>query len=815
MKRRSRHRTFFYREIRTICRWSFRYSYLWILATLVLSVPAFLEVRNLRLDTDLTRLLPQASPAVRWSNELEPVVGDGGYFSLIFEGEDRQQLITAVDTAAAAISAITDVSSVDHHFPVDFISYHRYMLIPVYYLDQMVDLIDEWEIDVNPMVMDLENEVGAAEEAEGDVEIERILRQYGELTDYHEDPEGRIMGMIVRTRQGISNLAGLQQIYARMDEIASEIADELGVWYGIGGSLRNRVSEFDIIIADLRRSGLVSAIAILLTLAVSFRALSVLPIVLFPLGVGLLWSFALVPTLVGNLNTITSFLLMVLFGMGVDYSIHLVKRFQAELLERDAEEALLETFSSTGRSVATSGATTALGLSILAISDFRGFSDFGIIGGSSMLVVLVAMMTVQPAALTFGYRTGMLRARAPGIQHARAFIAPRWATALTAVIVLCGLVATRWLQFDYDFTSLSATVAEADEVKEKERQILPGFFGPAGIYVARDLDTLDGALKVLEEARAAPSSIIGPIRSVRDFAPDPARFQRRMEMITDIKERLSARWVDRIEDPDVVRLIADLKDFVVPPRAASIDELPASLLDPLTARDDSGALVLAVNATGPTRDGRRSMAFTEELYGLQMSEGLRGPTGDKPVIAEILSLVTEEAPNIVMWTLFGVFFLVALDRRSPLQAAQVLLPLIAGLLLTFGIMVTLDWKLNFFNIVVLPAILGIGVDHGDYYRRWRELNRDTALTQAELFEPLTSCTITTVMGYAGMTLAHHPGLRSIGDLAVLGLGCCWITALWLLPGFLRWRERSGQVTSSHIAVAATQNQPDEQVSSSS
>ncbi len=40
-----------------------------------------------------------------------------------------------------------------------------------------------------------------------------------------------------------------------------------------------------------------------------------------------------------------------------------------------------------------------------------------------------------------------------------------------------------------------------------------------------------------------------------------------------------------------------------------------------------------------------------------------------------------------------------------------------------------------------------------------------------------------------MVFAHHPGLRSIGNLALVGLTTTWITALVLLPGLLHWQEQ--------------------------
>jgi hypothetical protein len=36
-----------------------------------------------------------------------------------------------------------------------------------------------------------------------------------------------------------------------------------------------------------------------------------------------------------------------------------------------------------------------------------------------------------------------------------------------------------------------------------------------------------------------------------------------------------------------------------------------------------------------------------------------------------------------------------------------------------------------------------------------------------------------------MILAHHAGLRSIGSVAVLGLVCCLLTGLVVMPGVLR------------------------------
>lgn len=792
-RRASRERTIFYREFRAVCCWSYRHAWAVLALTLLLCIPALLQVRKIGLDTDLTRLLPENSQAVRWSRVLEPVVGDGGYFSIVFENGPTESLRATAAATAERLRELPGLESVEYRYPTEFIDRYKYSLVPSRLLLEMEDEIARWEAEVNPFVDDLG--LGDEDEEEDGEDIadrmETMLQHYRSVPEHHQDPEGEMFGVLLHPNQGISDLGGLRTLYERIRLVVQEEARERGVEASIGGSLRTRVEEFEVIVADVSRTGIIAVIAILATLVISFRSFKVLPVLVFPLGVGLLWSFAFVPTMVGDLNTITSFMLMVLFGMGIDYSIHLVKRFRHELCRRDAEAALIETFTSTGRSVATSGWTTALGLLILAISDFRGFSDFGLIGGAAMTMITVAMLLIMPATLVLGYRLGLVDPRAPRLPSKHLALPPRWAAAaVSALVLISAAAAGLFLTFDYDFANVAPSLEELEAIKEKEQEIYPIFFGPAAIYVAPDLQLLDRALGVLEASRDEPDSVIGSLSSIRDFAPGPGEWQRRLDTLARLQETLSGRWVRRIESEDRQRLIADVLAFTPPPEGRPrVAELPDSIASNLVARDGSGQYVLAVNQSGNPKDGRRTMRFTRELYDLDMPEGILGPTGDKPVLAEILWLVSSEAPLIVVLTFLGVFVLVIIDRRSMAQASWVLVPLVASLLLTFGALMILGWQLNFFNMVVLPALLGLGVDHGvHYYRRWRELHCDTSTTQLELFEPISVATLTTIMGYAGMALANHPGLRSIGNLAIVGLACTWITALVLLPGLLGWRE---------------------------
>ena len=337
-------------------------------------VPAGWQATRIRIDTDLKRLLPTDSRAVRWSRELETTVGDGGYFSLIFEGDDEAALDRAVLGTARVVAALPEVRAVEYRNPVDFVRRYKYMLVSSWRLDDVLERVNRLEAEVSPFVEDLEKEDTAP--AEGGVdedEVDRQLERWVDPPETHRSPDGRLRGVLVWPRRGVTSLGAIRDLYARLDSIVSDEARRCGVRGGISGSLRNKVDAYLQIRDDLNRCGAAAGAGILVVLLLAFRSLRALPVVLLPVGTGLLWSYGLVPGLVGDLNLITSFLLMVLFGTGIEFSVHLVERFRNELTSADAATALETTFASTGRSIVTSGLATTLGIAVLLFSSFRGF----------------------------------------------------------------------------------------------------------------------------------------------------------------------------------------------------------------------------------------------------------------------------------------------------------------------------------------------------------------------------------------------------------------------------------------------------------
>ncbi|HFE47387.1 MAG TPA: hypothetical protein ENJ18_18180 [Nannocystis exedens] len=125
--------------------------------------------------------------------------------------------------------------------------------------------------------------------------------------------------------------------------------------------------------------------------------------------------------------------------------------------------------------------------------------------------------------------------------------------------------------------------------------------------------------------------------------------------------------------------------------------------------------------------------------------------------------------------------------RSLFLVIVTLLPLVISVWWLLGLMGTFDVRFTLFNIPILPAVLGIGVDNGVYLtdriRRLGASDPTDGLRRAlrETGGAIVAATTTTALGFATFILADSGGLKGIGMVAVLGILCAAAAALLTIP----------------------------------
>src|SRR5262249_31126051 len=122
---------------------------------------------------------------------------------------------------------------------------------------------------------------------------------------------------------------------------------------------------------------------------------------LVTLIMGLLWTAGFAIFAVGFLNIVSVAFAVLFIGIGVDFGIHFILRYQEELgLGNPNSGALRVTGATAGKAIALGAPTTALGFFAFTPTDYHGLAQLGLISGTGIFVAVVTSLTVLPALCT-------------------------------------------------------------------------------------------------------------------------------------------------------------------------------------------------------------------------------------------------------------------------------------------------------------------------------------------------------------------------------------------------------------------------------
>ncbi|WP_437226154.1 MMPL family transporter [Planctomicrobium sp. SH661] len=139
----------------------------------------------------------------------------------------------------------------------------------------------------------------------------------------------------------------------------------------------------------------------------------------------------------------------------------------------------------------------------------------------------------------------------------------------------------------------------------------------------------------------------------------------------------------------------------------------------------------------------------------------------------------------VSFTVAGIF-----DLSSVRNTFVAMLPPALGLLLVFGIMAIAGIELNPANLIVLPLIMGIGVDEGVLVIHDYRSQKGRYSVGASTINSVTLTSVTSIIGFGSMMIASHRGLVSLSVVLTLGVVTCLFISLVMLPAMLTWLSLS-------------------------
>ena len=796
-----------------------------VVAALALAGLALVPALQLEIDTDLANLLPPDYPSVQALERLRATVGgetpvDVGVASPSFEANLRFAEALIPRALALRRNGEPLFTRAELRKDTTFLAYNALYFASDAELDELDAFLraeaENARLEANPFFVDLDDDLGLDDEDPDETADLAASLDRLQVSEYRLAPDSSVLAFRLFPGGAQTNIGYIRDAYGQLDALVAAMQPagyHPQMEVTTAGRLLRQQIEVEAITGDVQGSFGVGAGAVLLFVILYFfyKALQVrgisrsiwlselgrLPVTAaligLPLLISLAWTFGVAGLVFGSLNLMTSTLALVLFGLGIDYGIHYYARYTEERGHGHSVEAAAETtFVSTGQAVAVSAATTAIALFALTVADFRGFSEFGFIGGMGILFALAAMLFVLPALLVLSERLGLLRLEAGAAtapeRDRRPFPAARPILAASLVAVVLSLFALPNERFEYDFSSLEpeyrAYYDRADRLAPAERG--GGRRNPAYVVV----DQPDEAEAVADELRrrAEADTLILAVESLQERYPTtPQAAAAKLERVATIRRLTDDAFLSQ----DTTGRIARIRRAASTDSAIAIDRVPDHLRQQYTSKQgEVGTFVIVYPRGRISNDARLSMAFAEEVGTIE-AEGKTFHAGSTSIVAaEMLRLMLAESPLMVGLTFALIALLMLLVFRSVKWAALALLPLVVGVLWMLGLMVLTNVSLTFYNLVVLPAVLGIGNDCGVHLvHRYREEGPGSIRrVLRSTGEHVAVGALTTMIGFSGLLLSFHPGLRSIGLLALIGIGTTLLAALLLLPALLQWLE---------------------------
>jgi hopanoid biosynthesis associated RND transporter like protein HpnN len=610
----------------------------------------------------------------------------------------------------------------------------------------------------------------------------------------------------------------------RAEAAASGIGPDEGLRLGLTGSAVLDTEELASAGRGAVLAGCLSTVAVAALLIWGLRSLRLSVATLFVLAIGLVLTAGFATLAIGRLNLISVTFAVLFVGLGVDFGIHVVLRFQEAAAGGDRKHAALHTaVAGVAGPLSLSALCAALGFLSFVPTDYRGLAELGIISAAGMVIAWTVSLTLLPTLLAMlrlpPRPIGRPRAGTHGPRH------PRLVIAAAALAGAASLLALPTVTFDFNPLHLKDPNSESvrmfnalaadPETSPHVIDILAPSLGQADPVAAR-LETLPEVGDALTLTSFVPEAQDAKLELIDSLAfylgptlvPTGAAAPLGEEARRTAFDGLRAALDDAgAIGPGAARLARALEALGQEPSDAALAELETrltgtlpELLERLRQALDAGPVTLDdlpeglraewVNAEGQARVLVRPAAPIMGNAGLEafaraVLDVAPDATGTPVVILEGGREVVNAFREASILALAVITLLLVIVLHQVRDLFFVLAPLALAVLYTAAIAVALGLELNFANVIVLPLLLGLGVSGAVHVvMRWREEGRPSDLAATSTPRAVLFSALTTVASFGSLAISDHLGLASMGLLLTIAIFWSLVCNLLILPSML-------------------------------
>jgi len=389
--------------------------------------------------------------------------------------------------------------------------------------DERARTMLEGAVSIFDLVADVLEQGDQLDDAEVTRRLEDLtalnLERAGLPARFRFNDDKTMLLMEVSAREDLQKLENIRPLLADLhDVLATTTSDASDVKISLTGMPPMYDEEQTAILDNVVLVSLLGLLGILAVFIIGFQRVALPSLATVPLLMGVSWTLGLQGAFAPELNMLNLLFPVLLFGLGIDFAIHLISDYaERRAGGADIEDALVTTYETIVPGLVTGALTTACAFLILLLADLHALRALGFTAGVGVFMALVSMLVVLPALLAIYDRRvsaaggellpsvyfGVLERLGPHLYRRRYAVLSVF---LVATIAL-GYFAPR-VQFERDPFKLQprgmpATVLQGRVLDEFQ------VTGEPSIYFADDLQDADRIYRAAQRARtiAEPVSI--------------------------------------------------------------------------------------------------------------------------------------------------------------------------------------------------------------------------------------------------------------------------------------------------------------------
>lgn len=774
------------------------------------------------IKTDLIHLLPENIPSVRYTDEVKKKFDRRSRLFVIINSPDPEANKNAMLDLTEFLKQLPSIDSITiERRGMEFFDQNKLLLIDIRDLYTIHDRLKEkiQKKKLGSMYIDFEEGGDDPDNVSFDDLIKRYEENYTVETrnKYQTNKDETVFLMDILPKSRDPSLSFFKSFVDEIEKYTSRFNFKKynpEMTYGYAGAIKTRVDQYQALINDLKKAGMISGISIFLLLFLYFgrfidrregfyhfvvslfQQVGLVVAIFIPMIISTMFAFWFCSFFFKQLNLVTSFLFAIIFGLGVDIGIHLISRYIQDRCRGESIDKIhRDVVTKTGKSCSIGILTTVASFYILTLTDFKGFSEFGWIAGNGLVIALICYIVFFPCLLLMIDKYHLIRIKRKIFEvektqkgKRRWIPYPKYLLGLCAVLTILSLVDLPKLHFEWDFGKLKMKLAHQERQKRLAEETYGRVNAPAIYLVENEVQ----ARKIRQIVRKRKESdkdfhTIDFIRSYYDMVPFDQ--EEKLALLKKIDILLSDDALNTVND-DEKKLIKEFRNTIAGTKLIKKEDIPNSLNEFFwgnTGLTDKSASFVMPLPHLQLDNGNNAKAFYQDVH-IVDALGLRFyAVSDAIIFAEVLQTLFRDSKKAIFLTSLVILALVTLHFRNWKETLFIFTGLVCGIIWMLGIMAIFDFRLNFYNMIIIPAMIGMGVDNSVHVvHRFKEIKYRSIIEVLKTSGGAAlMASLTTILGYSGMCYTRHPGLQSIGFMAVIGMGTCLVGSLFLLPLLLQ------------------------------